>query len=393
MIKNFRNLKKEEIITFLKLKDKTLSDSDISKLSFLSENVIGHFELPYSIVPNCLVNNKIYHIPMVTEESSVVAACSKAFKFWNQYGGFKYKVLNNKKYGTIYFEGEIPDFNEIIKSKKIQNLNNSMKKRNEGIGQFSLSNINGIHKFKLEYTSGEAMGANFINSILEEISEMMPNNIIMSILTNNYENCIVEVECSADIDKISYNGLEKMDFAEKFKKAIDLACLDYDRAITHNKGIMNGIDAVLIATANDFRAVEASVHAFASKNSYRSLSFCEIKNNKLIFKMKIPLAIATVGGATTAHPMAQVSLDILKIKEVSELMGVIASVGLAQNFAAVSSLISTGIQWGHMRLHLKNMLENYNLNKNEKEKAIEYFSKKKVSKYDLDEFLSKIKED
>ena len=180
------------------------------------------------------------------------------------------------------------------------------------------------------------------------------------------------------------------EFALRFKGAFDIANIDINRAVTHNKGIMNGIDAVLISTGNDFRAVEAGVHAFASrKGKYKSLSECSIIDNIFKISLKIPLSIGTVGGITDVHPMVKLSLQLLKNPTSDDLMNIICSVGLAQNFAAVKSLVTTGIQKGHMKMHLINLLIKKNASKDQIDKSKEYFKDKDINSQSVKDFLNK----
>jgi len=189
------------------------------------------------------------------------------------------------------------------------------------------------------------------------------------------------------------NNLEPKtkDFAEKFVKANKIANIDIHRAVTHNKGVMNGIDAVAIATGNDFRAIEAGAHAYASIGKYKSLSDAYIKNEKFYFELKLPLAIGTVGGVTNLHPLVKLALGILENPDSKELMSIMASVGLAQNFGALRSLITSGIQKGHMKMHLINLLNKHNASEEEKEIALNYFNDKLVSSSTVENFIKKIR--
>ena len=211
----------------------------------------------------------------------------------------------------------------------------------------------------------------------------------MSILSNYTPECIVEssVECKID-DLGEIDGINSKEFALKFKNAFDIANVDIGRAVTHNKGIMNGIDAVLISTGNDFRAVEAGIHAFASsKGKYKSLSECTIIDNIFKIKLKIPLSIGTIGGITDIHPMVKLSLKLLDNPTSDNLMKIICSVGLAQNYAAVKSLVTSGIQRGHMKMHLINLLIKQNATKDQIDKSEEYFKDKDINSQSVKDFL------
>jgi hydroxymethylglutaryl-CoA reductase len=225
------------------------------------------------------------------------------------------------------------------------------------------------------------MGANFINSCLEAIAKKFENDdieIVMSILSNYVPECLVRAEVSCSIDELGGENPQK--FAEKFYQAVKIAEIEPYRAVTHNKGIMNGIDAVVLATGNDFRAIEAGAHAYASRSgSYTSLSHCTINDEIFKFWIEIPLALGTVGGLTALHPMAKFSLELLQKPSARVLMQIIAAAGLAQNFAALRALTTKGIQHGHMKMHLQNILNQFDATVVEKEEITTYFDKRTVS--------------
>ena len=203
----------------------------------------------------------------------------------------------------------------------------------------------------------------------------------MCILSNFVPNCVVRAEVSCKIEDLNENtGINPKEFAEKFVKAVQIAEIEPYRAVTHNKGIMNGIDAVVLATGNDFRAVEAGAHAYASRNgSYSSLSHASIENGVFKFWLDIPLALGTVGGLTSLHPLVKFSLEMLGKPSAEELMKIVAVTGLAQNFAALRSLTTTGIQKGHMKMHIHNILNQFQATKEEKEKVIAHFNERTAS--------------
>ena len=384
----------------------------------LSENVISNFHLPYSISPNFLVNNKNYCIPLVTEESSVIAALSNSSKFWYDRGGFKSKVLSKIKTGQVHFKyyGNSESLEKFIKEnehalyKSTDRITQKMRERGGGISNIKLVNkskeLKSYYQLHVDFNTVDSMGANFINSCLETISNKFKKllndspqfkesekkiEVIMSILSNYNPKCIVEssVECKID-DLGDIDGITPKEFAFKFKDAFDIADIDINRAVTHNKGIMNGVDAILISTGNDFRAVEAGVHAFASnKGKYGSLSKCSITDDIFKISLEIPLSIGTVGGITDVHPMVKLSLKLLNNPTSDELMKIICSVGLAQNFAAVKSLVTTGIQKGHMKMHLINLLIKKNASKDQIDKSEEYFKDKDINSQSVKDFLNK----
>jgi hydroxymethylglutaryl-CoA reductase len=238
------------------------------------------------------------------------------------------------------------------------------------------------------------MGANFINTVLEAMAGTLRKfilhtypeendrlEIIMAILSNHVPECLVECSVSCPVEDFGTTGEMPADlFVQKFKTAVDIALIDPYRAATHNKGIMNGIDAVVLATGNDFRAVEAGAHVYASKGgAYKSLSVADIKNGVFSFRLTMPMAVGTVGGLTALHPLAKRAMQILGNPDAKELMMVIAAAGLANNFSAVKALVSKGIQHGHMKMHLPNMLIPYNLNPEQKKQVEEYFRMNPVS--------------
>ncbi len=235
------------------------------------------------------------------------------------------------------------------------------------------------------------MGANFINSCLEQLAKILKNEaklfsgfssneknieIVMSILSNYVPNCLVRAEVSCPIEELMSDKNDAKMFAEKMAQAVNIANIEPHRAVTHNKGIMNGVDAVVLATGNDFRAVEAGVHAYAAKDgSYTSLTNISIDKGIFRFWIELPLALGTVGGLTNLHPLAKLALEILYKPSARELMQIVAVAGLAQNFAALQSLVTTGIQEGHMKMHLLNILNQLGATEQEKVSLIEHFKK------------------
>ncbi|MGC1473559.1 MAG: hydroxymethylglutaryl-CoA reductase, degradative [Psychroserpens sp.] len=362
------------------------------------ENTISNYYLPLGVAPNFLINDTVYTIPMAIEESSVVAAASKAAKFWLDRGGFKAEVISTEKIGQVHFtfEGHPEDlkklFENVIKTTLIidsKDLTKNMEKRGGGILDIQLRDKTFLldHYFQLHATfeTVDAMGANFINTCLEQFATTLKReasihldgqlNVIMSILSNYVPNCLVRAEVSCKVEELGENGsASPMEFAEKFVQAVRIAEVEPYRAVTHNKGIMNGIDAVVLATGNDFRAVEAGIHAFASKDGrYSSLTHAKIENDMFTFWMEIPLALGTVGGLTKLHPMVKFALELLGEPSAKELMKIVAVAGLAQNFGAVKSLTTTGIQEGHMKMHLMNILNQFEATSEEKTTLVKHF--------------------
>ena len=386
-----------------------------------SENTITNFFIPYGISPNVTINGKDYVVPMVIEESSVVAAASAAAKFWGDRGGFHAEVIDVRKVGQVHFgwSGNKEKLLELFPSIEKRLLADSdemtakMRKRGGGILRMQLidytAQIPDYYQIRVEFGTGDAMGANFINSALEQFGHSLQDffaeqhdlpedlrkvEIIMTILSNNTPDCRVKVwvECPVEqLDGIDEH-LSGAEYAKKFKKAVDIAHIDTDRATTHNKGIYNGIDAVVIATGNDFRAVEAAGHIFASRNGhYESLSSVTIENGIFHFELEVPMALGTIGGLTSLHPLAKKTLELLGNPTAPELMMVAATMGLANNFSAVRSLATKGIQAGHMKMHLNNILNQLNANDDDKKKAREYFKDKTVSYAAVEQFLESLK--
>jgi len=217
--------------------------------------------------------------------------------------------------------------------------------------------------------------------------------IVMSILSNYVPDCLVRAEVSCKVEELNVSKhMSPDEFAAKFYQAVNIAEIEPYRAVTHNKGIMNGVDAVVLATGNDFRAVEAGVHAFASRNGkYTSLTHAKIEDGIFTFWIEMPLALGTIGGLTSLHPLAKLTLEMLNNPSAKELMQIVAVAGLAQNFAAIRSLVTTGIQQGHMKMHLINILNQFDANDKEKTILIEHFKSNVVSHGAVVEAINKLR--
>ncbi|MGI9560485.1 MAG: hydroxymethylglutaryl-CoA reductase, degradative [Flavobacteriaceae bacterium] len=383
------------------------------------ENTISNFYMPFGVAPNFLINEKLYTLPMTIEESSVVAAASNAAKFWLTRGGFKTTVLSTEKTGHVHFtfkggKDALSNYFEALKPqllKSTASLTKNMEKRGGGILDLQLIDCTSKmpHYYQLEVTfeTADAMGANFINSCLEQIAVTFETlskevsslkgflpEVVMSILSNYVPNCVVRAEVSCAVDDLTLEGdFTGSEFAEKFIQAVRIAEVEPFRAVTHNKGIMNGVDALVIATGNDFRAVEAGVHAYAAKSGqYASLSHATLENNMFRFWVDLPLALGTVGGLTALHPMVKFALELLGKPSAKDLMQIVAVAGLAQNFAALRSLTTTGIQKGHMKMHLLNILNQLQANPAEKEQLITHFKTNSVSQSAVAEALKNLRD-
>ena len=397
------------------------SDSKLQQLhdEFI-ENTITNFYLPMGIAPNFLVNEKYFSIPMVIEESSVVAAAAKSAKYWSTRGGFKASVLSSEKIGQVHFiyKGDVKkleDFFQKIKPKffeATESITKNMQKRGGGILDITLQNktqeLANYFQLHVTFETKDSMGANFINSCLEQLAKTLKAEaqvtsffteeeknlqVVMSILSNYVPNCIVRAEVSCKVEELAEKNIENpQEFAEKFVQAVAIAEIEPYRAVTHNKGIMNGVDAVVLATGNDFRAVEAGVHAYASRNGkYSSLSHAKIENGIFTFWMEIPLALGTVGGLTSLHPLVKMALEILGKPSSHELMQLVAVTGLAQNFAALRSLTTTGIQEGHMKMHLNNILNQFQATKEERIAIAKHFENNTVSHASVVELIENLR--
>jgi hydroxymethylglutaryl-CoA reductase len=382
-----------------------------------SENVLTNYHLPYSIAPNFLINNKIYHIPMVVEESSVVAAASSAAKFWASNGGFIARVISTIKTGQVHFKWSgkkelltniFPSIEEKLYS-GTKNIVEKMEQRGGGIRSISLEDctrdLPDYYRLNVSFETMDSMGANFINTTLEQMAVSLKSildselndegecDIIMAVLSNYTPECFVECRVEAPVEMFSrIDGKISGDaFAERFVTAVQIAEIDPFRAVTHNKGIMNGVDAVVLATGNDFRAVEADVHAYASRNGgYTSLSKAYVDEEVFHLSVTLPLSVGTTGGLTSLHPLAKRSLDILGQPNARELMMIIASAGLANHFSAIKALITSGIQKGHMKMHLGNILAQLGASDEQKQSAIKWFKDKTVSVAAVRDFLEKL---
>jgi hydroxymethylglutaryl-CoA reductase len=397
-------------------------DSRVQKLhDKFSENTITNYFLPYSVAPNFLINNKSYIMPMVTEESSVVAAAASSAKFWYSRGGFRTEVREVIKSGHVHFiwkgdKKKLVSAFPLLRERLIRGtagITSNMEKRGGGIKNIELvdrrKEIEGYYQLSADFDTRDSMGANFINTCLEEFARILSGffrsderfgkgekevDIIMAILSNYSDKCLVTASVSCSIDELgaAVDDMPAAVFARRFCQAVNMAGVDVHRATTHNKGIFNGIDAVLIATGNDFRAVEAAGHAWAAKDGrYRSLSFSDVSDGRFTMSLTLPVAVGTVGGMTRLHPMAKLSLNILGYPEVPGLMGIIAACGLATNFAAVRSLVTGGIQEGHMKMHLANILSHLDADDTEREAATDYFKEGVIGYAAVNEFLEKIR--
>jgi hydroxymethylglutaryl-CoA reductase len=380
-------------------------------LDGFTENALANFPLPFSIAPNFLVNGNLYAVPMVIEESSVVAAAASGAKFWLDRGGFHAEVLGTVKLGQVHFRWSgpaekmkslFPDLKAFLRN-NTNDLTVNMQNRGGGVLDIDLLDFTSLepeyYQLLVRFETCDSMGANFINSVLERYGDLLERfletnqglsdrerdvEVIMCILSNYTPECLVRawVECPvAELEDLARTeGMPGHAAVDRFCTAVRIAEIDPHRATTHNKGIFNGIDAVVIATGNDFRAVEASGHTYACRDGqYRSLSRAVVENGMFRFELELPLAIGTVGGLTAIHPLAKRALEMLGHPSARQLMMIVAAVGLAQNFSAVRSLVTTGIQQGHMKMHLTNILNHLGATEPECSAAQAHFNNQTVS--------------
>lgn len=349
-------LNDEEIELLNKILDKEISER-------LVENVIGCHSLPFGIAANFLINGKDYLIPMVIEESSVIAAASNGAKHARELGGFTASCSDFLTVGQIQLVGVK---NPKIATKKIfaeeseifKIANDAMPgivERGGGMRKVEtkiFKTSRGQHLVVYIYIDCcDAMGANTTNTVCEKLApylaDLTGGQYRLRIISNFAAEKVVTASAKFKVDR---------EIAEGILDAVALARADIRRAATHNKGIMNGIDAVALATGNDWRAIEAGAHAWAARNGkYQPLTSYKIENGNLVGKIEIPIQVGIAGGITNVHPTAKLALKILGVKSAKELAQVMACVGLANNFAALRALVSEGIQRGHMKLHAVNL--------------------------------------
>ncbi|MDG1252238.1 MAG: hydroxymethylglutaryl-CoA reductase, degradative [Schleiferiaceae bacterium] len=367
------------------------------------ENTVANYFLPFGVAPNFLINGQVHTVPMAIEESSVVAAAAKSAQFWMARGGFHSHIISSTKIGHIHFmfDGESKALKTVFAElsgqlkQSTDHITANMEKRGGGILDIQLLDktdaLDDYYQVEVRFDTCDSMGANFINSCLEEMAKVLKQGVaqapstsaghmevVMCILSNYTPECLVrcEVRCPLD-DMVEGTDMTAIEFAHKFQRAVRIAEVEPYRAATHNKGIMNGIDAVILATGNDFRAVEAACHAYACRDGqYRSLTHCRVDDGMFHFWIEIPLSLGTVGGLTQLHPLVKMALEILGNPGAHQLMMIVAASGLAQNFAALRALTTTGIQKGHMKMHLLNILNQLGATETEKEIIAAQFAKR-----------------
>lgn len=337
------------------------------------ENALGTFEIPLGVAANFLINGRDYLIPMAVEEPSVLAAVSHAAKLIRAGGGFITESSDPVMIGQIQVM-DVPDLEEAVQAMETNREalmaeanehSRSIVKRGGGsrdvqVRAFPDTPVGPMLVVHLLYDCRDAMGANAINTAVESIApsvaDLTGGRTVLRILSNLTDRRTATARCTIPVDALAqrttYTGTE---VARLIEEANAFAVVDPYRAATHNKGIMNGVDAVCIATGNDWRAVEAGAHAYAARQGrYQSLTDWHVNHNGDLYgEITLPLSVGVVGGATKVHPTAKVAMKILAITSAAELAEVMACVGLAQNLAAIKALATVGIQKGHMRMHAR----------------------------------------
>lgn len=370
MKKKFYQMSPAERLDFLDLKsetrqilEKTVLDAALA--DNLIENQISEFELPMGLAQNFVINGKKFFVPMVTEEPSVIAAASNGAKIA---GNFQTELSERLMRGQIVFY-DVDQADHLMQTieenqagifRAAKEAYPSIIKRGGGLRQVSSRafEAEGFVSVDFKVDVKDAMGANIVNAILEGVANLFrtwfpEQKILFSILSNYATESLVKVSCEIPVERLS-KGNNGQEVAEKIQAASRFSKIDPYRAATHNKGIMNGINAVVLATGNDTRAVASGIHAYASKEgSYQGLAKWDVKDGLLLGSLELPLPVATVGGAVKVLPKAQAALELLEITEAKELAQVMAAVGLAQNLAALRALVSEGIQQGHMSLQVR----------------------------------------
>lgn len=382
-----------------------VDDDLLSELDLLSENVIGKLTLPLSVLQTAIVNGQSFQVPMATEESSVVAAANHGLNIFNQNGGVSAKsertgiwgqlVFEVAEFSLAEFEAKKPDYLKLVNEEFA-----SLVKHGGGVRQIIAEVKTDLLFLRVLVDPAESMGANRTNTILEFLGQKISQDFTIEKLyaiLSNYPSQYTCAKVSLAFASLTKTKDEKIGekIAPKIVLLSKIGQEDPYRAVTNNKGIMNGVDAILLATGNDFRAVEAACHQAASlSGSYQSLSNWRIEDNKLVGEIKLPLAIGVVGGSIKSRSDVQVAYRILRQVTASELAEIIAAVGLANNLAALLAISTVGIQKGHMSLQIRNVLKNLTATDEEKNSVKELMQKqKRYSETDAKKFLQEIREE
>ena len=338
---------------------------DVDTADSMIENAVGVFGLPLGIAANFLINGRDYFVPMVTEEPSVVAAASNAARLVRAGGGFNTEASASLMIGQI----QLIDVVDVAAAvARLQGESKRLLELARGLQPRMVARGGGAREIEVEAADdgsiavhviadvGDAMGANAINTLAEglapEISAISGGNVNLRILSNLSDRRLARARAAIPFEALSIDGMPGDTVARRIESASNFAAVSPHRAATHNKGVMNGIDAVAIATGNDWRAIEAGAHAYAAREGrYGPLAVWKVEGAALIGTLELPLAVGTVGDRIRLNPRAQLSLRVLAVQSARELAAVMAAVGLGQNFAALRALATEGIQRGHMELH------------------------------------------
>lgn len=374
-----KNLIKEKLSLSKQAVESLSADNalDIETADKMIENVIGTFSLPLGLGLNFLIDDKDYIIPMAVEEPSIVASASYIAKIVRDAGGFKTKATDRIMIGQIQVVG-CSDFKKakanVLKEKDhlIEAANDaypSLLKRGGGavdldvriINEDSTSAFSQMLIIHIYVNTCDAMGANIINTMAEslapQVEKITDGKVYLRILSNFADRCLAKARCTIPPQLLESDGFSGEEIRDGVILAYEFAASDPYRAVTHNKGIMNGIDPVVIATGNDWRAVEAGAHAYAARDGhYGSMTKWSVDDDgNLVGELELPMSLGIVGGASRVHPMAKVAYEILEVDSAQELARVIVAVGLAQNLGALKALVTDGIQKGHMALHSRSV--------------------------------------
>ncbi|HUE39293.1 MAG TPA: hydroxymethylglutaryl-CoA reductase, degradative [Candidatus Binatia bacterium] len=338
---------------------------DVETADSMIENAVGVFGLPLGIAANFLINGRDYFVPMVTEEPSVVAAASNAARLVRAGGGFAADATDSLMIGQIQLI-DVADVPAAVA--RLRAESERLLERARGLQPRMVARGGGAREIEVEPMDdgsiavhviadvGDAMGANAINTLVEglapEIAAISGGNVNLRILSNLSDRRLARARAVIPFEVLAIDGMPGETVARRIESASNFAAASPHRAATHNKGVMNGIDAVAIATGNDWRAIEAGAHAYAARGGqYGPLAVWKVEGVALVGSLELPLAVGTVGDRIRLNPRAQLSLRVLAVANARELAQVMAAVGLGQNFAALRALATEGIQRGHMELH------------------------------------------
>jgi len=345
---------------------------NVGQADHMIENVIGTYALPLAVAQHFLINGREVAVPMVIEEPSVVAAASFMARLARAGGGFIASATSPEMIGQMQIL-DVPDLEQAKKA--LETERQALMQEADRVDPLLLKLGGGARDIQVRLTQEspigpflvlhlimdvrDAMGANTINTALEhlapQVERITGGRVLLRILSNLADRRLARAQCSIPLEALAFNDFSGEEVRDRIIEAWAFAETDPYRAATHNKGIMNGVDAVVIATGNDWRAVEAGAHAYAARSGrYTSLStWCKAENGDLAGSLEMPMAVGIVGGATHVHPSASAALKLLGVKTAAELAEVIVSVGLAQNLGALRALATEGIQRGHMALHAR----------------------------------------